>query len=161
MPPPGVLAPAYMQAAGQPIALVSDNPAVGVVRGSERPVQRRGPPWPPLQKLVNDETGATELAVWVNEVAVGEQVRAHTHDCEEVIYVAVGQLEATLGAEALALGAGDALFVPRGQVHGFRNPGPGHTTVVASLGRPNAQTFWADEADRTGLHLDQRGRASA
>ena len=132
---------------------------MGVVRASERPVQRRGTPWPPLQKLVNAETGATELAVWINEVAPGEEVRRHTHDCEEVIYVAAGQLAATLGAESVDLARGDALLVPTGQPHGFRNPGPGHTSVVASLGRPDAQTFWVDEADRTGLHLDQGGRS--
>jgi quercetin dioxygenase-like cupin family protein len=132
---------------------------MGLVRGAERPWQRRGLPWPPLQKLVNHETGATELAVWVNPVAVGEEVRRHTHDCEEVIYVAAGQLRATLGDDEFALAAGDALFVPTGVVHGFRNPGPGPTSVVASLGRPDAQTFWHDAADSTGLHLDQGGRS--
>lgn len=128
---------------------------MAVVRGTSRPVQRRGPPWPPLQKLVNHETGATELAVWLNEVAVGETVRPHTHDCEEVIYVAAGQLLATSGEDRHELARGDALFVPTGVVHGFTNPGPGPTSVVASLGRPDAQTFWHDQADRTGLHLDQ------
>jgi quercetin dioxygenase-like cupin family protein len=147
-----------MQAAGQTAAPVSDNQAVGVVRASERPIQRRGAPWPPLQKLVNGETGATELAVWINEVAAGEEVRRHSHDCEEVIYVAAGQLVATLEAESIALARGDALLVPTGRAHGFRNPGPGHTSVVAALGRADAQTFWVDEADQTGLHLDQGGR---
>ena len=131
---------------------------VGVVRASERPVQRRGAPWPPLQKLVNHDTGATELAVWINAVGVGDEVRPHRHDCEEVIFVAFGQLHATLEGAASDLASGDALFVPTGAVHGFRNPGPGPTTVVASLGRPDAQTFWDDEQDRSGLHLDQGGR---
>lgn len=132
---------------------------MGVVRGRERPVQRRGRPWPPLQKLVDHEAGATELAVWLNEVAVGEEVRPHAHDCEEVIYVASGQLHASLGAAQHDLAAGDALLVPTGAVHGFRNPGPGPTSVVAALGRPAAQTVWHDAADRTGLHLDQGGRS--
>jgi putative monooxygenase len=148
-----------MQAARQPVVPVGDNRPVGVVRGSERPIQRRGRPWPPLQKLVNAETGATELAVWINAVAVGDEVRPHWHDCEEVIYVAAGKLRATLGPEAVDLAAGDALLVPTGDLHGFRNPGPSATTVVASLGRPDARTFWADEADATGLHLDQGGRS--
>ena len=132
---------------------------MGVVRGRERPVQRRGPPWPPLQKLVNHETGASELAVWLNDVAPGEEVRRHSHDCEEVIYVAAGQLVASLGRETFELAKGDALFAPTGVVHGFRNPGPGPTSVVASLGKPDAQTFWHDEGDPTGLHLDQGGRS--
>jgi quercetin dioxygenase-like cupin family protein len=148
-----------MQAAGQRRAPIRDNGRVGVVRASERPIQRRGAPWPPLQKLVNVETGATELALWLNEVAPGEEVRRHSHDCEEIIYVAAGQLLATLGAESFELARGDALFVPTGQPHGFRNPGPVHTSVVAALGRADAQTFWVDEADRTGLHLDQGGRS--
>jgi quercetin dioxygenase-like cupin family protein len=148
-----------MQAAGQPAAPIRDNAPVGVVRAGERPIQRRGTPWPPLQKLVNAETGATELALWLNEVAAGEEVRRHAHDCEEIIYVAAGQLVCTLGPDSFELGQGDALFVPAGERHGFRNPGPGHTSVVAALGRADAQTFWSDEADRTGLHLDQGGRS--
>jgi len=135
--------------------------AVGVVRATERPVQRRGPPWPPLQKLVNYETGATELAVWINDVGVGDEVRLHRHDCEEVIFVAAGQLRATLEGEAFDLARGDALFVPTEAVHGFRNPGPAPATVVASLGKADAQTFWEDERDLTGLHLDQGGRSLA
>jgi quercetin dioxygenase-like cupin family protein len=148
-----------MQAAGQPAVPIRDNAAVGIVRASERPIQRRGAPWPPLQKLVNAETEATELALWLNEVAVGEEVRRHAHDCEEIIYVAAGQLVCTLGQDSFELGRGDALFVPAGERHGFRNPGPGHTSVVAALGRADAQTFWSDDADRTGLHLDQGGRS--
>src|SRR5207237_10066 len=71
------------------------NQAVGVVRRADRPIQRRGAPWPPLQKLVNHETGATELAVWINDVGVGDEVRLHSHDCEEAIFVAAGKLGET------------------------------------------------------------------
>jgi quercetin dioxygenase-like cupin family protein len=107
---------------------------------------------------VTYETGATELAVWRNEVAPGEQVRLHSHDCEEVILVVVGQLLAALSDEQHSLGQGDALVVPAGAIHGFTNPGPGSASIVASLGRADAQTFWHDQADRSGLHLDQLAR---
>ena len=129
-----------------------------VVRGRERPIQDRGHPWAPLQKTANHESGTTSVAVWRNWAKPGEQVRRHSHDVEEVILVVQGRMVATLGDETHELDTGDALVAPAGVVHGFGNPGPGDLEIVAAFPSASPETFWADEADRTGLHLDQLAR---
>jgi quercetin dioxygenase-like cupin family protein len=126
-----------------------------VVRGADRPIQRRGHGWPPLQKLANHESGTSATAVWRNWVEPGQEVRLHRHDVEEIILVVRGRMRATLGGEAHLLDEGDALIVPPMVVHGFANPGPDDLAIVASFPSPAPQTLWEDEADTTGLHLDQ------
>jgi len=56
-------------------------------------------------------------------VAAGAQVPApHSHDAfEETVYGLAGTATFTLDGARIALAAGDALFVPRGAVHGFVN----------------------------------------
>jgi quercetin dioxygenase-like cupin family protein len=126
-----------------------------VVRGGDRPVQRRGHGWPPLQKVATYESGTTATAVWRNWAGPGQEVRPHRHDVEEVILVVQGRMRATLDGEVHMLDEGDALVVPPMVVHGFANPGPGDLAIVASFPSPAPQTLWEDEADATGLHLDQ------
>ena len=128
-----------------------------VVRGQDRPVQRRGHGWPPLQKLANYESGTTATAVWRNWASPGEEVRRHRHDVEEVIVVVAGRMRADLDGETHLLDEGDALVVPPMVWHGFANPGPDDLAIVASFPSPAPQTFWEDADDLTGLHLDQIG----
>ena len=129
-----------------------------VVRGSERPIQDRGRPWAPLQKTANYESGTTSVALWRNWAKPGEQVRRHSHDVEEVILVVKGRMVATLGDERYELDTGDALVAPAGVVHGFANPGPDDLEIAAAFPSAAPETFWADEADGSGLHLDQLAR---
>ena len=133
--------------------------AVGVVRGAERPWQDRGHPWAPLQKTVGHESGAAQLSVWRNEVAPGQEVRRHWHDVEEAILVVAGRMSATIGDERYELGSGDALLIPARVVHGFRNAGSEHLSIVASLASAAPETNWEDEGDASGLHLDDARRA--
>lgn len=128
---------------------------VPVVRGSERPIQDRGHPWAPLQKTANAESGTTSVALWRNWAKPGQQVRRHSHDVEEVIFVVRGRMTASLGDESHELAAGDALVAPAGVVHGFANPGPDDLEIAAAFPSASPETYWADEADLTGLHLDQ------
>jgi quercetin dioxygenase-like cupin family protein len=129
-----------------------------VVRGSERPIQDRGHPWAPLQKTANLESGTSSVALWRNWAKPGEQVRRHSHDVEEAILVVKGRMFATLGDERFELETGDVLVAPAGLVHGFANPGPDDLEIVAAFPSASPETFWADEADLTGLHLDQLAR---
>jgi mannose-6-phosphate isomerase-like protein (cupin superfamily) len=129
-----------------------------VVRGAERPIQDRGRPWAPLQKTASAESGTTSVALWRNWARPGEQVRRHSHDVEEVILVVRGRMVATLGDETHQLESGDALVAPAGVVHGFANPGPDDLEIAAAFPSAAPETFWADEADLTGLHLDQLAR---
>jgi quercetin dioxygenase-like cupin family protein len=129
-----------------------------VVRGSERPIQDRGRPWAPLQKTANQESGTTSVALWRNWAKPGEQVLRHSHDVEEVILVVKGRMVATLGDDRFELETGDALVAPAGVVHGFANPGSDDLEIVAAFPSASPETYWADEADVTGLHLDQLAR---
>jgi len=64
----------------------------------------------------------------------------HTHPGEEIIYVLEGALEYEVAGKAIALKAGDVLFVPAGTVHAARNIGPGKAaelaTYVLEKGKP-------------------------
>ena len=64
----------------------------------------------------------------------------HTHPGEEIIYVLEGSLEYEVAGEAVALKAGDVLFVPAGTVHAARNTGATKAaelaTYVVEKGKP-------------------------
>lgn len=64
----------------------------------------------------------------------------HTHPGEEIIYVLEGSLEYEVTGKAVALKAGDVLFVPAGTVHAARNIGAGKAaelaTYVLEKGKP-------------------------
>lgn len=47
------------------------------------------------------------------------------HSDDEAWYVLEGSLRVQVGAEEIEAGAGAAVFVPRGKVHTYWNPGPG------------------------------------
>jgi quercetin dioxygenase-like cupin family protein len=64
----------------------------------------------------------------------------HTHPGEEIIYVLEGSLEYEVAGKAVALKAGDVLFVPAETVHAARNIGTGQAaelaTYVLEKGKP-------------------------
>jgi quercetin dioxygenase-like cupin family protein len=50
---------------------------------------------------------------------------------EEALTFLAGEGEATLGEETVPIGAGMSLYIPAGEVHGFRcTAGPMHVIVV-------------------------------
>jgi quercetin dioxygenase-like cupin family protein len=60
-----------------------------------------------------------------------EGVDPHTHDDHvDSFYVLEGEVEFTIEGEAIRGGPGTYVAVPRGVVHYFRNPGPGHIRVL-------------------------------
>jgi quercetin dioxygenase-like cupin family protein len=60
-----------------------------------------------------------------------EGVDPHTHsDHVDSFFVLEGEVEFTVGGETIRGGPGAYVAVPRGVVHGFRNPGPGHIRVL-------------------------------
>ncbi|KRC82864.1 cupin domain-containing protein [Sphingomonas sp. Root241] len=64
----------------------------------------------------------------------------HTHPGEEIIYVLEGSLEYEVAGKAVALKAGDVLFVPAETVHAARNIGTDNAaelaTYVLEKGKP-------------------------
>ncbi len=113
---------------------------VGVVRSQARAVQRRDPPLPSVQRLVNNEVGATQLSLQVNDAASGEEVSLHLHDVEEVLYVVAGRARVWLANDEQVLDAGDAAVIPPGVLHGFANPFAEPLRVVAALASATPRT---------------------
>ena len=75
--------------------------------------------------LVEGEESRGSVAVFEFDVPAGANVPvAHSHDgYEETIYGLGGVLTWTIGGTATEVGAGEALFIPRGAVHHFDNTG--------------------------------------
>src|SRR6478752_1681353 len=68
-----------------------------------------------------DPPGA-EQTVGLATFDAGKSNVQHIHpNCEEVVYVLEGEVEHTLGAQSIRLGAGDLIVVPRGTPHRLLN----------------------------------------
>jgi quercetin dioxygenase-like cupin family protein len=73
--------------------------------------------------LVTEATvGAKSTVFGVTTFAPGSRHESHRHPhAEEVEYVVAGHGVAYVDDDAVALGPGEALFVPRNAYHGFAN----------------------------------------
>jgi quercetin dioxygenase-like cupin family protein len=78
-----------------------------------------------IRFLVEGEQSAGSVAIFEFDVPAGAKVPvAHSHDgYEETIYGLEGTLTWTVEGTATAVGAGEALLIPRGAVHHFDNRG--------------------------------------
>ena len=76
-----------------------------------------------IRFVVEGEQSAGSVAVFEFDVPAGAKVPVpHSHDgYEETIYGLEGVLAWTLEGKQTELGAGEALFIPRGAVHHFDN----------------------------------------
>lgn len=88
-----------------------------------------------LNFLIDDADNGGKMTVF--EMTVPEQAKvpvAHYHrDFEEAWYGLGGTLTVTLDGVAHELKAGEALFVPRGAVHGFDNRHAGDARALVTL----------------------------
>jgi quercetin dioxygenase-like cupin family protein len=82
--------------------------------------------------LVTKETvGSTQTVFGVTIFPPGSKHEIHRHpNAEEVEYIVSGRGTAHVGADAVELGPGEAVFVPRNEYHGFENPS-GEEVVMA------------------------------
>ncbi|HEX8069850.1 MAG TPA: cupin domain-containing protein [Pyrinomonadaceae bacterium] len=79
-----------------------------------------------IRPLVDRTTAEIELCSLAEEVLPpGAAVGRHHHAAtEEVYYILSGRGRMTVGDEERAVGAGDAVFIPRGATHTLANTGP-------------------------------------
>jgi quercetin dioxygenase-like cupin family protein len=85
----------------------------------------------PSQHLVTARDGADHLFVGQQWLQPGDRVLMHTHPVEEVLTFLAGSGHATLGDETVPIGAGVSLYIPPGEVHGFRcTSGTLHVIIV-------------------------------
>ena len=83
--------------------------------------------------LVTRETVGAEQSVFgVTYFPPGSRHEVHRHPhAEEVEYLIAGEGVARVGDDDVAMVAGDAVFVPRNDLHGFRNTSETETAVMA------------------------------
>lgn len=76
-----------------------------------------------VMELINPQTCSLDtLSIARVRVEPGVRAEPHWHErTEEVYYVISGCATAYLDEERFELGAGDALFIPRGSVHNLEN----------------------------------------
>jgi quercetin dioxygenase-like cupin family protein len=104
----------------------------------------------PTQHLVSARNGAEGLFVAQQWLQPGDRVLLHTHPVEEAITFLSGSGEATLGEETVSIGAGVSLYIPAGEVHGFRCiEGTLHVFVVFPV--PEFAETTIVEAEPTGV----------
>ena len=72
--------------------------------------------------VTNDTVGATQTVFGVTYFPAGSKHELHRHpNAEEVEYLISGSGIAYVGDDAVELGPGEAVFVPRNAYHGFEN----------------------------------------
>ena len=79
-----------------------------------------------------EETGGSATLFEFDIPSDGTVPPPHSHDAfDETIYGVRGTLTWTVGGEAIAVGPGEALHIPRGVVHSFQNLGTEVATQLA------------------------------
>jgi quercetin dioxygenase-like cupin family protein len=71
--------------------------------------------------LVGPEEGGGNLAIRRFTLAPGGEVPEHTNAVEHEQYVLAGEYRVGIGDETFTVRAGDAIHVPAGAVHWYRN----------------------------------------
>jgi quercetin dioxygenase-like cupin family protein len=86
--------------------------------------------------VVSAQSGAAQLCIFEQWVAPGHGAPTHSHPVEEVLTVRDGEAEMWLGEQRRIVAAGQALVVPAGRLHGFRNSGTTTLHIHAVLASP-------------------------
>ncbi len=72
----------------------------------------------------------------------------HYHpNCHELVFVAEGTIEHTLGSKTVTLSAGSLLHVPQGVRHRARNVGEDTATLLVAFSSEARQTVFLDDAE--------------
>ena len=82
------------------------------------------------------ENGAAGLCIFEQWVAPGTGAPTQSHPVEEVLTVRAGEAEMWIDADRITVTAGQALLIPPGRLHGFRNSGQETLHIHAVLASP-------------------------
>lgn len=82
------------------------------------------------RRIVTADTGAVLSSGGDVTIRPGAEIRLHTHDVEEIIFVHSGQLKATLGDEVRTLGPDNTIVAPAGVFHGLVNTGKTDARII-------------------------------
>lgn len=85
--------------------------------------------------VCRDTVGSTHHVVGLTVFAPGAKHHPHRHpDAEEAQYLIKGSGLARVGDKDIVQNAGDTVFVPRGEWHGFENTFDGETVMIWTYG---------------------------
>ena len=90
------------------------------MRAAEQPVADRGNGNRTIP-LIGPGSGASQFVNGLTDVAPGQAIREHHHNCEETILILEGEAIAVLDGVEYPLKAPDASWVAPGVRHYFRN----------------------------------------
>lgn len=110
-----------------------------VIRGSEvaaQPVEEEGAREVTVRWLISRPEGAPNFAMRLFEVRAGGCTPRHEHPWEHEVYVVEGNLEVVGPRGPVPAGPGDAVFVPPGEAHQFRNAGEGVARMLCMIPLP-------------------------
>lgn len=99
--------------------------------------------------VIDAATGAAELALWQEEHMPGFRVPLHYHDCEEIITVLEGEIEATIGGDRFRVRPGQSILIPARVPHGFRVLGNRAIRVLAIFSSSCPKIFREDGRETT------------
>lgn len=93
------------------------------------------------RKLFNPEAGCMKMDVHVTTFAPGAGMDEESHqDSDHVFFMLAGALELVRAGEpAGSLQAGDAVFIPAGELHQLRNPGNADAVFLAVTTLPGGR----------------------
>jgi len=86
-----------------------------------------------IRWMIDDRTGAPNFAMRIFDIEPGGHTPLHTHDWEHEIFVLEGTAAAVGADGEKAAKEGDAVFVPGGELHQFRNTGEGLLRVMCLI----------------------------
>ena len=89
-----------------------------------------------IRPLIDRTTSAIERCSLAEEVLpAGAAVGRHHHlETEEIYYILHGTGRMTVGSDVREVGAGDAIFIPRGNAHTLENTGSMPMTILLVCG---------------------------
>lgn len=93
--------------------------------------------------------GAQSLALWQEEHEPGFVVPLHLHDCEEIISVIEGGIEASIGENKFQVAAGQSILIPAREPHGFRVTGSAPFKMFAIFSSADPKIFRTDGTEST------------
>jgi quercetin dioxygenase-like cupin family protein len=102
-----------------------------------------------LMKLTGEQTGGG-LALWIETVPPGGGPPPHRHTREDECFIVL-EGEVTFSTEGVEkkTGAGAVVYLPRGQVHTFRNSGEKPARMMVSVTPAGFENFFKEVAVRS------------
>jgi quercetin dioxygenase-like cupin family protein len=94
--------------------------------------------------VIDASVGATELSLWQEEHLPGFNVPDHLHDCEEIITVLRGRIEASISGKTMIVSPGESILIPAWAPHGFRVIGEEPIKLLAIFSSPDPRIFKPD-----------------